>query len=90
ANDYVDQMASSAPLATFAMDDYTVFVPGYGFIECNLSSFVVSRLEDAYASNDFFHPAQALTLALYDHHLLPDFPFTQASSLFSAAVQLYA
>ncbi|KAG1887138.1 hypothetical protein F4604DRAFT_1675165 [Suillus subluteus] len=71
-------------------DDYTIFTPSCGFIECNLSSFVVSRLEDAYASNDSFHPAQAMTLALYDRYLLPDFPYTRASSSFSAAVQLYA
>ncbi|KAG1774662.1 hypothetical protein EV702DRAFT_1200011 [Suillus placidus] len=87
ANDYVDRMASSAqhsagvlapaPLATFAMDDYTVFASNFGFIECNLSSFVISRLQHAYASDVSFRPAKALTLALYDRHLLPDFPYTQ-------------
>ncbi|KAG1870712.1 hypothetical protein DFJ58DRAFT_911048 [Suillus subalutaceus] len=71
-------------------DDYTIFTPSCGFIECNLSSFVVSRLEDAYASNDSFHPAQVMTLALYDRYLPPDFPYTRASSSFCAAVQLYA
>ncbi|KAG1775612.1 hypothetical protein EV702DRAFT_972795, partial [Suillus placidus] len=100
ANDYVDRMASSAqhsagvlasaPLATFAMDDFTVVAPDYGFIECNLSSFIISRLEHAYASHVSFRPAKALTLALYDRHLLPDFPYTRASSSYSAVVQLYA
>ncbi|KAG2044113.1 hypothetical protein BDR03DRAFT_1005276 [Suillus americanus] len=79
----------SAPFATFAIDDYTVFAPGCGFIECNLSSFVVSRPEDAYTSNDSFHLAQALALALYDRYVLPDFPHTWASSSFSIAVHLY-
>ncbi|KAG1769503.1 hypothetical protein EV702DRAFT_978666, partial [Suillus placidus] len=79
-----------APLATFAMDDYTVFASNFGFIECNLSSFVISRLQHAYASDVSFRPAKALTLALYDRHLLPDFPYTRASSSYSAAVQLYA
>ncbi|KAG1890883.1 hypothetical protein F4604DRAFT_379071 [Suillus subluteus] len=100
ANDCVVHVASSAqhsggvlpsvPLATSAMDDYTVFAPGCGFIECNLSSFIVSRLEDAHASNDSIRLAQVLTLTLYDHHLLLDFPYTWASSLFFAAVQFYA
>ncbi|KAG2340633.1 hypothetical protein BDR05DRAFT_1034772, partial [Suillus weaverae] len=100
ANDYVDCMAPSAqhsagvlppaPLTTFAMDDYTVFESNFGFLECNLSSFVISRLEHAYVSDVSFRPAKALTLTLYDHHLLPDFPYTRASSSYSAAVQLYA
>ncbi|KAG1813379.1 hypothetical protein EV424DRAFT_1416739, partial [Suillus variegatus] len=80
----------SAPLATFSMDDYTMFASGYGFVENYLSSFLISRLEDSYASRNSFHPARVLTLALYDSHRLPDFPYTRASSSFSAVVQLYA
>jgi hypothetical protein len=67
ANDYVDHIASSAQhnggvlpsasLATFDMDDYAIFAPGYGFIKCNVSSFVAFQLEGAYASNRSFHPA---------------------------------
>ncbi|KAG2350195.1 hypothetical protein BDR05DRAFT_954297 [Suillus weaverae] len=100
ANDYVDHMASAAqrscgliapaPLATFTMDDYAFFSSHFGFLECSLSRFVVSRLESAYASSDSFRPARALPLALYDSHSLPDFPYTRASSSFSAVVQLYA
>jgi hypothetical protein len=52
-----------------------------------LSSFVV---EDAYAPNNVFHPAQALTLAPYDHHLLLDFRYTRPSRSFSATIQFYA
>ncbi|KAG1878501.1 hypothetical protein C8R48DRAFT_668586 [Suillus tomentosus] len=58
ANDYVDRLASfaqerrgvipSAPLATFSMDDYAIFASGYGLVENNnLSSFLISRLEDS-------------------------------------------
>ncbi|KAG1785550.1 uncharacterized protein HD556DRAFT_1191868, partial [Suillus plorans] len=100
ANDYVDRLAlfaqnrrgviPSAPLATFAMDDYTMFASGYGFGGNNLFFFLISRFEDSYALSDSFRPAQALTLALYDSHRLPDFPYTRASSSFSAVVQLYA
>ncbi|KAG2350193.1 hypothetical protein BDR05DRAFT_954296 [Suillus weaverae] len=100
ANDYVDHMASaaqhscgvvaSAPLATFTMDDYALFSSDFGFLECNVSLFVISRLESTYASSNSFHPAQAWPLALYDCHSLPDFPYTRASSSFSAIVQLYA
>ncbi|KAG2051271.1 hypothetical protein BDR06DRAFT_959254 [Suillus hirtellus] len=54
------------------MDDYTMFASGYGSVESNLSSFLVSRLEDSYACR------------------LPDFPYTRASSSFSAVVQFYA
>ncbi|KAG1792347.1 uncharacterized protein HD556DRAFT_1482054 [Suillus plorans] len=99
-NDYVDRMTSyvqerrgvipSAPLATFSMDDYAMFASGYGFVENNLSSLLISRLEDSYALSDSFRPARALTLALYDSHRLPDLPYTRASSSFSAIVQLYA
>ncbi|KAG1840216.1 hypothetical protein C8R48DRAFT_77526 [Suillus tomentosus] len=72
------------------MDDYTMFASGYGFVENNLSSFLVSRLKDSYALSDSFRPARALTLALHDSRRLPDFPHTRASSSFSAVVQLYA
>ncbi|KAG1821939.1 uncharacterized protein BJ212DRAFT_931549 [Suillus subaureus] len=73
-NDHVDRMASSAqqsnevlpssPLVTFAIDDYTIFAPGYGLIECNLSSFVAFQLKGAYALNDSFHPAKAFCMAV--------------------------
>ncbi|KAG1865015.1 hypothetical protein DFJ58DRAFT_912068 [Suillus subalutaceus] len=60
----------SAPLATFAVDDYTVFAPGW----------CLRML----TSNDSFHLAQAWTLALYDRYLLPDFPIHMgAASSFS-------
>ncbi|KAG1831369.1 hypothetical protein EV424DRAFT_1373115, partial [Suillus variegatus] len=72
------------------MDDYAIFASGYGFVENNLSSLLISRLEDSYALSDSFRPARALTLALYDSHRLPDFPYTRASSSFYAVVQLYA
>ncbi|KAG1896040.1 uncharacterized protein F5891DRAFT_902902, partial [Suillus fuscotomentosus] len=75
---------------TFSMDDYTMFASGYGCVENNLFSFLVSRLENSYALSDSFRPARALTLALYDSRRLPDFPHTRASSSFSAVVQLYA
>ncbi|KAG1777104.1 hypothetical protein EV702DRAFT_953014, partial [Suillus placidus] len=100
ANDYVDHMASaaqhscglvaSAPLATFTMDDYALISSDFGFLECNVSRFVISRLESAYASSNSFHPAQAWPLTLYNCHSLPDFPYTRVSSSFSAVVQLYA
>lgn len=53
-----------APLATFAMDNYTIRVPVYGFIEYDLSCFVniISCLEAAYASCDSLCPTQALLL----------------------------
>ncbi|KAG2347931.1 hypothetical protein BDR05DRAFT_957568 [Suillus weaverae] len=96
ANDYVDHMASvaqhscglvaSAPLATFTMDDYALFSFDFGFLECNMSCFVISRLESTYASSNSFHPAQAWPLALYNCHPLPDFPYTRASSSFSAVL----
>ncbi|KAG1797964.1 hypothetical protein EV424DRAFT_1441289, partial [Suillus variegatus] len=63
----------SGPLTTFLMDDYTMFASGHGFVEHNLSSFIISRLEDSYELSDSFRPARALTLALS----------------FSAVVQLY-
>ncbi|KAG1907521.1 uncharacterized protein F5891DRAFT_1181797 [Suillus fuscotomentosus] len=37
-----------------------------------------------------FVQRERLTVALYDSHRLPDFPYTRASSSFSAVVQLYA
>ncbi|KAG2105854.1 uncharacterized protein F5147DRAFT_579168, partial [Suillus discolor] len=99
ANDYADRMASfaqnqrgvipSGPLATFSMDDYTMFASGHGFVENNLSSFIISRLEDSYALSDSFRLARALTIALYDSHHLPDFPYTRASNSFSGVVQLH-
>ncbi|KAG1871987.1 hypothetical protein C8R48DRAFT_770352 [Suillus tomentosus] len=77
ANDYVDRMAShaqerrgvipSAPLATFSMDDYAMFASGYGFVENNASSFLISRLEDSHVLSDSCqtsHTLEHLALSL--------------------------
>src|SRR6267154_400168 len=78
------------PYIRVLLMDYAFFSRHCGFVESNLSAFVISRLEEDYASCDSFRPPQAFPLALYDRHFLPDFPYTRASSSFSAVVQLYA
>ncbi|KAG1893693.1 uncharacterized protein F5891DRAFT_1258312 [Suillus fuscotomentosus] len=73
-----------------AMFVQVTFVPSIPRIAKDLDlTDAVVRLEDSYAWSDSFRPARALVLGLHDSHRLPDFPYTRASSSFSAAVQLY-
>ncbi|KAG1786494.1 hypothetical protein EV424DRAFT_1569229 [Suillus variegatus] len=73
-----------------AMFVQVTFVPSIPRIAKDLDlTDAVVRLEDSYAWSDCFRPARALVLGLHDSHHLPDFPYTRASSSFSAAVQLY-
>jgi hypothetical protein len=78
-----------APIPTFLMDDFTFYSDDNGWIETNIQVFV-----------DYFLAKQTvrtLSLAyhyrmatwLYDLHSHPTYPYTKASSTYSAMVQLY-
>jgi hypothetical protein len=79
-----------ASIPTFLMDDYTYYRDVDGWIETNIRVFT-----------DFFlakQTAKSLSLAhhyqmatwLYDQRSHPTYPYTKASSTYSARVQLYA
>ncbi|KAJ3512820.1 hypothetical protein NLJ89_g3299 [Agrocybe chaxingu] len=96
-NRLVDHLASSShsplpppslPLPTFFMDDHMPFHSKNGFIESNLLPFISSLFSSIRShSLDTFHAP--IISSLYDATPPPPYPYTKATSSFSAVVQLY-
>lgn len=99
-NAHADHYASSSqyrplpvptlPVPSFFMDRFTPFTEQDGFIEYNIASFVHHFSSIAVASDPSFRPNKTHIQALYDGHTLPEYPYTRASSAYSAVVQLYS
>ena len=99
ANRHVDHLASSShslpippppvPVPTFSMDKFTPHLPSFQYIESNLPQLLHSLLASRTFSNPSFVPLSVLSPFFYDSHSPPLHPYTQASSSFSAVVQLY-
>ncbi|KAJ6498669.1 hypothetical protein DFH09DRAFT_849724, partial [Mycena vulgaris] len=61
-----------------------------GFIESNISTYILHFSSRAAVGNPSFLPSSSLFLAVYDPHPPPEHPYIRASSSSSAVVQLYA
>ncbi|KAK7027262.1 hypothetical protein VNI00_015351 [Paramarasmius palmivorus] len=100
ANDLADRIASSAhrsiprpppaPLPTFFMDDYTLFSKTHSYIESNPFLYISNILARRSAYEASFRPASTLLHTLHDLTPPPTYPYTRATSAYSAVVQLYA
>ncbi|KAK7032095.1 Nucleosomal histone H3-Lys79 methylase [Paramarasmius palmivorus] len=100
ANDLADRIASSAhrsiprpppaPLPTFFMDDFTLFSKTHSYIESNPFLYISNILAHRSAYEASFRPASTLLHTLHDLTPPPTYPYTRATSAYSAVVQLYA
>jgi hypothetical protein len=80
----------AAPIPTFFMEDYTFYRDHDGWVETNIRVFVDYFLakQTAKALSMAYHCRMATWLYDPQHH--PIYPYTKASSAYSAMVQLYA
>ncbi|KAF5376641.1 hypothetical protein D9615_007876 [Tricholomella constricta] len=76
-----------APIPTFFMDEFSVFRRDVGWIECNLLRYVQNSL--AYLNFSLHPTLNHFSTPIYDRRAPPNYPYTRASSSFSAVVQLY-
>ena len=99
ANKLVDLYATSAqcqpfppppvPVPSFTMDWFTPFHPSFGYVETNLSSFMLHLLAFTLSQDSSFQPLRRLPHFLYNSHLSPAHPYLHATSAFLATLQLY-
>ncbi|KAK7014070.1 hypothetical protein VNI00_019432 [Paramarasmius palmivorus] len=79
-----------APIPTFFMDKYTTHYRPLGWYEGNVRSLVETLLEVKLAKEVSKGLNLRMMPSIYENHPPPDYPYTRASSAYSAAVQLYA
>jgi hypothetical protein len=79
-----------APIPTFLMDDFTFYRDDDGWIESNIRVFVDYFLAKQTAKTLSLAYHYRMATWLYDSHSHPIYPYTKASSAYSAMVQLYA
>ncbi|GBE80307.1 hypothetical protein SCP_0300220 [Sparassis crispa] len=72
------------------MDDYVLFSSSDGYIESDPSTYLSHALVAAVVDDRSFTPLRTLALPFYNDLPPPDYPYTRASSAYSALVQLYA
>jgi len=77
----------SVPVPTFFMDPFMPYHSTHGFIESAVSPFLANLLACAALPN---YPPWIVSRLLYDDHNPPSYPYTHASSAYSAVIQLYA
>ncbi|RDB16505.1 hypothetical protein Hypma_002957 [Hypsizygus marmoreus] len=78
-----------APLPTFFMDEYTPFSDAGSWLEGSLLTHVQHSLAQFYVANTSSLASFSLSNFIHDYRPPPDFPYTRASSSYSAVVQLY-
>ena len=79
-----------APISTFFMNEFTFFDQSDRWIESNISAYTEARMAQCSANKLGTGPFLRMLTWAHDKHPPPDFPYTQATSAHSAAVQLYA
>ena len=83
-------MLPIAPVPTFFMDDFAFYHDSDGWIESNIRIFVEHFMARQTAKSLSLGQHHCMTTWIYDPRPHPPYPYTKASSAYSAMVQLYA
>src|SRR5437588_8850706 len=88
-NNHVMHFFLHSIIPTFFMDKFTPYLPSFHFVDSPLPRLLDSLLASHSLYDLSFAPLHALFPFFHDPHSPPPHPYIQASSAFSAVVQLY-
>ncbi|TFK33571.1 hypothetical protein BDQ12DRAFT_575082, partial [Crucibulum laeve] len=87
---FISSSLPTAPIPTFAMNDYTFYREGDGWIESNMRIFVDQLLIQRTSRRLAIGHKQRMATWLYDNNSPPPYIYLKATSAYTALIQLYA